>query len=206
MHLLTNHQTTDYRARYYNPTTGRFLSEDPIGLAGGINEYAYAGDNPLSFIDSFGMDQSAQNMDQSDQNKVQCTALQAEAAQLGALLDQVSDSAGWTAFGSGVLTVLSGVGEVPTAGLDTPVTITSATVTDFFATTSFVTGSIAATLKSYASGNSSALWNFDASQVVNLATAAAASRIPFLKPWAERIGDLAEKAGDLASKAEEGCQ
>ncbi len=45
-----------YRARYYNPTTGRFVSEDPTGLAGGINLYAYAGDNPLDFRDPFGLD------------------------------------------------------------------------------------------------------------------------------------------------------
>jgi RHS repeat-associated protein len=44
-----------YRARYYNPTTGRFLSEDPIGLRGGTNLYAYAGNNPISFRDSFGL-------------------------------------------------------------------------------------------------------------------------------------------------------
>lgn len=56
MHLLTNHQTTDYRARYYNPQTGRFLSEDPIGLRGGINEYAYVGDDPIDWIDPFGLD------------------------------------------------------------------------------------------------------------------------------------------------------
>jgi RHS repeat-associated protein len=30
-----------YRARYYDPDTGRFISEDPIGLAGGINLHAY---------------------------------------------------------------------------------------------------------------------------------------------------------------------
>jgi len=43
-----------YRARYYNPTTGRFLSEDPIGFGGGINLYAYAANNPMSMKDPLG--------------------------------------------------------------------------------------------------------------------------------------------------------
>ena len=44
-----------YRARYYNPQIGRFLSEDPIGFAGGINQYAYVDDDPLNFVDRFGL-------------------------------------------------------------------------------------------------------------------------------------------------------
>jgi RHS repeat-associated protein len=44
-----------YRARYYNPTTGRFLSEDPIGFAGGLNLYAYARNNPVSNKDPLGL-------------------------------------------------------------------------------------------------------------------------------------------------------
>ena len=47
-----------YRARYYNPAIGRFLSEDPIGFRGGINEYVYVGDSPLSFVDPLGMDKN----------------------------------------------------------------------------------------------------------------------------------------------------
>jgi RHS repeat-associated protein len=44
-----------YRARYYDPSTGRFLSEDPIGFDGDGNLYAYAGDNPASWIDPDGL-------------------------------------------------------------------------------------------------------------------------------------------------------
>src|SRR5439155_10686970 len=32
-----------YRARYYDPTVGRFISEDPIGFSSGINFYGYVG-------------------------------------------------------------------------------------------------------------------------------------------------------------------
>jgi RHS repeat-associated protein len=44
------------RARFYNSQTGRFISEDPIGMSAGPNPYAYARGNPLSFIDPLGLD------------------------------------------------------------------------------------------------------------------------------------------------------
>lgn len=43
------------RNRYYDPTQGRFLSPDPLGFWGGINLYAYCFNNPVNFIDPFGL-------------------------------------------------------------------------------------------------------------------------------------------------------
>jgi len=43
-----------YRARYYDPEVGRFISEDPLGFEAGINFYAYVGNNPVNFNDPTG--------------------------------------------------------------------------------------------------------------------------------------------------------
>ena len=42
--------------RDYEPTTGRYIEADPIGLEGGMNLYGYAGANPLKFTDATGLD------------------------------------------------------------------------------------------------------------------------------------------------------
>ena len=44
-----------YRGRYYSPSLQRLISEDPIGLAGGMNLYGYVGNNPISYTDPFGL-------------------------------------------------------------------------------------------------------------------------------------------------------
>jgi len=46
-----------YRARYYSPALGRFISSDPIGWASGqTNNYAYVDGNPLGRVDPEGLD------------------------------------------------------------------------------------------------------------------------------------------------------
>jgi RHS repeat-associated protein len=43
------------RNRYFDPATGRFTQEDPIGLAGGLNVYGFGGGDPVNFTDPFGL-------------------------------------------------------------------------------------------------------------------------------------------------------
>ncbi|HEV8471165.1 MAG TPA: RHS repeat-associated core domain-containing protein [Methylomirabilota bacterium] len=44
-----------HRARFYHAGLGRFISEDPIGLAGGLNAYTYAFDDPVNATDPTGL-------------------------------------------------------------------------------------------------------------------------------------------------------
>lgn len=44
-----------YRARYYQPELGRFISRDPLGLAAGINPYSYVNNNPANLVDPSGL-------------------------------------------------------------------------------------------------------------------------------------------------------
>jgi len=44
-----------YRARYLDSSTGRFISQDPIGYNGGMNVYRYVRNNPVLFADPLGL-------------------------------------------------------------------------------------------------------------------------------------------------------
>ncbi len=41
--------------RWYDSELGRFISRDPIGMAGGLNLYVYTGNNPVTYVDSLGL-------------------------------------------------------------------------------------------------------------------------------------------------------
>jgi RHS repeat-associated protein len=43
--------------RYYDPNTGRYITADPIGLAGGINLFGYVGNDPVNLVDPEGLKQ-----------------------------------------------------------------------------------------------------------------------------------------------------
>lgn len=66
------------RARVYDPVLGRFISADPIGTAGGINLYGYAGGDPVNNIDPSGLCVQA-----SDDNAGHVTFTQVSAGPCG---------------------------------------------------------------------------------------------------------------------------
>ena len=45
---------TNFRMRWYDAITGRWLSKDPIGLSGGLNQYAFCKGDSLDYRDAFG--------------------------------------------------------------------------------------------------------------------------------------------------------
>ncbi len=47
--------------RFYDPETGRYVSPDPIGLAGGMNLYGYVHNDPVNFIDPEGLASFSEN-------------------------------------------------------------------------------------------------------------------------------------------------
>lgn len=98
-----------HRMRWYDSKQGRFLSQDPIGLAGGINLYVYVGNTPINLLDPFGLDPVTRLM-----GGVRVVGGIAEtAAGVG-----LAVAAGWTGIGAiaGVAVGLHGIDQIQ-AGL-----------------------------------------------------------------------------------------
>jgi hypothetical protein len=152
----------------------------------------------LSLIATGSPPKSSAKKTKSPEKEKSYTLAQRDAAHLGAMLETVSWQTGsWQAdaigFASGVGAALAGVGEGPTTGLDTPVTVTFGSMTGFFGTASVATGLGASALNAFAAGNLASIRSFGWSHLTEIAAHAAASKIPMLHHWAETIGSLAEQ-------------
>jgi RHS repeat-associated protein len=81
-----------YRARYYSPTTQRFVSQDPLDFdAGDTDLYEYAGDSPVSLNDPEGLQSDGPwhpepGLKTSCSNADSCATLQAKISQLSRFL------------------------------------------------------------------------------------------------------------------------
>ena len=74
-----------FRSRWYDSITGRWLSRDTIGIAGGLNLYAFCGNNPVNCVDPFGLEIRPPN--QSEQAVIDSIVQSLTASQNSALRD-----------------------------------------------------------------------------------------------------------------------
>jgi RHS repeat-associated protein len=97
-----------YRARYYDPNSGRFLSEDSIGFAGGINFYSYVGNSSTGLVDPSGNSARLNS-------KSRCAQVFAKALKTGLCAGDFADALNEAASGIPIYTVHSG--NSPASGL-----------------------------------------------------------------------------------------
>jgi len=104
------------RARWYDSNLGRFISEDPIGLAGGINQYGYAGNNSTNNTDSSGLypdgTVTTVNTVAEELNRF---AQSPEAAEIGAMVVSPEGRAIVAAGGSAALAYATAAAAAPVA-------------------------------------------------------------------------------------------
>ena len=62
-----------YKARYYDPKTGRFLQSDPIGYLGGMNLYTYVDNNPPNWTDPWGLCKGQNNKPRTEEEVIEAT-------------------------------------------------------------------------------------------------------------------------------------
>jgi RHS repeat-associated protein len=100
-----------YRARYYDPTIGRFISEDPLGFAAlDVNFYSYVGNDPVN----------ANDPDGRVPLPLVTGVIGAGASALGSAIGQVINSGGFDTFSFTDVGIAAGVGFV--AGVAAPYT------------------------------------------------------------------------------------
>ena len=87
-----------YRTRIYRPALSRFLQPDPAGYIDGMNRYAYCGNNPLNWIDPWGL---CKNDDKSIGEKIIDAIEALENSAAGEVLNSMNN--GFCAWIDGVI-------------------------------------------------------------------------------------------------------
>jgi RHS repeat-associated protein len=95
--LLTGQMTAmglEYRRnRYYDPKSGRFTQEDPIGLGGGLNLYGFGGGDPVNYSDPLGL------CPPKDKNLADCSWMHEKSIESAGFLDPVAWLSGGISVG-----------------------------------------------------------------------------------------------------------
>jgi RHS repeat-associated protein len=89
--------------RDYNPTTGRYIERDPIGLDGGINVYVYTQSRPIVFSDFLGLSTE----EQCDPSPPDCQD-KCLMDNYGGMYDTAMSALPFTSVGAGVATAVTG--------------------------------------------------------------------------------------------------
>ena len=69
------------RPRNYDPGSGQFTQQDPIGLGGGLNLYGFAGGDPINYQDPFGLCKDGRNNDVECPDKAKVATWMRDSAQ-----------------------------------------------------------------------------------------------------------------------------
>ena len=104
-----------FRTRQYDPATGVWLQEDPIGLAGGVNLYQYNGNDPNSFGDPFGLaidcPDCGPDADAAMLSRVTRAAVAANAPTRAQLVAQATYNA------AGIIAIIGGIEDAAAGGI-----------------------------------------------------------------------------------------
>lgn len=96
--------------RHYDSTTGRFLSRDPIGFAGGLNLYEYSSNSPVTMTDAWGLNPTLEASAARDVSTgLKKIAVGVGLTQAAPVVIDPGDAAGVIMIGSGAKDVTKGI-------------------------------------------------------------------------------------------------